>query len=399
MKGVIGIYDAGLGNKSNETSGKAIIARQREGDVGTAIYSDNWSRSIQRTGSILIDLFPHVYDTERMIRIMGEDGKVDLKWINKPTGMQEIDPDTGMPSQTEKIENDVTVGAYDVVLETGPSFTTKREEAKESMKEFMQSAPEASAVVMDLYAKAQDWPLADEIGKRFEVMAPPPIQQLLAKQKQESGEEEQPNPMQMQAQQAAQMQQQAQQEAMRLEFENKQLANDKIRAEIAKIAKELNTPTEIQAPQVNPAEAMAQQQEMEAKQQDAQFGQVERAHKMRSAEHEFQHKTRMSDLEYQHSQQDLAGKQRKAQQEEADSTPNRNAELIAAINEMAQAIKGGMDDQSKLLTELAKALTAPKKVIRDQRNQVIGVERVGTGLPPEQIVRDGNNQITGTKLN
>jgi hypothetical protein len=91
MKGVIGIYDAGLGNKSNETSGKAIIARQREGDVGTVVYIDNWSRSIRRTGSILIDLIPHVYDTERMIRIMGEDGKVDLKWINKPTGMQEID--------------------------------------------------------------------------------------------------------------------------------------------------------------------------------------------------------------------------------------------------------------------------------------------------------------------
>jgi hypothetical protein len=59
----------------------------------------------------------------------------------------------------EKIENDVTVGAYDVVLETGPSYTTKREEAKDSMREFIQSAPETAPIIMDLYAKSQDWPL------------------------------------------------------------------------------------------------------------------------------------------------------------------------------------------------------------------------------------------------
>jgi hypothetical protein len=76
-----------------------------------------------------------------MIRIMGEDGKVDLKWINKPTGEQEPIRKRGQPTRG-KIENDVTVGAYDVVLETGPSYTTKREEAKDSMKEFIQSSPE-----------------------------------------------------------------------------------------------------------------------------------------------------------------------------------------------------------------------------------------------------------------
>ena len=75
MKAVIGIYDAGLGARSNETSGKAILARQREGDVGSFVYIDNWSRAIRHTGQILNDLIPHVYDAERTIRIMGEDGK------------------------------------------------------------------------------------------------------------------------------------------------------------------------------------------------------------------------------------------------------------------------------------------------------------------------------------
>jgi hypothetical protein len=231
MKGVIGIYDAGLGNKSNETSGKAILARQREGDVGTFVYIDNWSRSIRRTGAILVDLIPHVYDTERMIRIMGEDGKVDLKWINKPIGPQEMGQDGEM--QEPQIENDVTVGAYDVVLEVGPSYTTKREEAKESMTAFIQSAPDTAPVIMDLYAKAQDWPLGDEIGERFEAVAPPAIQALIKKQKQ--ADHEQPTPEEMQEQQAVQQKQQMEQAAIHLELQNKKLVNDKLAAEIRKI--------------------------------------------------------------------------------------------------------------------------------------------------------------------
>lgn len=257
MKGVIGIYDAGLGNRSNETSGKAILARQREGDIGTAHYIDNWSRSIRRTGQILIDLIPHVYDTERMIRIMGDDGKIDLKWINKPQGMQEVDPVTGEPSQP-KIENDVTVGAYDIVLETGPSYSTKREEAKESIKEFMQAAPDTAMVMLDLYAKMQDWPLSEEVAKRYEAIAPDPVKKLIAQQKQESGEEEnvmQPSP---QEQQAAQ----AQQAAMQLELEGKALANEKLRAEINKINSEAGMAGQQAGDPTMPVKVMAEQQKV-----------------------------------------------------------------------------------------------------------------------------------------
>jgi hypothetical protein len=254
MKGTIGIYDAGLGQRSNETSGKAIMARQREGDVATFLYVDNWSRAIKHTGKILIDLIPHVYDTERKIRIMGEDGKVDLKDINKPVGMIETDED-GNESEVEHVMNDVTVGAYDVVLETGPSFSTKREEAKESMKEFIQGAPETAPVIMDLYAKAQDWPLADEIGKRFEAIAPPQVQKLIANQKKESGEEmpppEPPSPEQQMAQAAAME-----------ELKGLQLDNQKKEAEIAEIAQRLQAGQPVE--QGDPLTPVKAQGEMQA---------------------------------------------------------------------------------------------------------------------------------------
>ncbi len=233
MKGTIGIYDAGLGQRSNETSGKAIIARQRESDVATVLYPDNWFLAILYTGKILTDMIPHTYDTERKIRIMGEDGKVDLQEINKPVGVVQTDPETGEESHVEKVMNDVTVGAYDVVFDIGPSYTTKREEAKEGMREFVQASPESAAVIMDLYAKAQDWPLADEIGERFEAVAPPAVQKVIAQKKQESGENvqpQEPDPMQ-------QMQMAAAQE----DLKGKALANKKLEVEIATAAQALQT--------------------------------------------------------------------------------------------------------------------------------------------------------------
>lgn len=177
LRSVIGIYDASLGKQSNETSGKAILARQREGDVGSYLYIDNFSRAVRQTGNIINDLIPHVYDTERTIRIMGEDGKIDVMDINKTQG---IDPNSGETIFT----HDITVGSYDVVAQMGPSYSTKREEAKEGMIAFVQAAPDSAPLILDLIAKAQDWPMSDDIAKRLRTVLPPKIIQMEEMEKQ-----------------------------------------------------------------------------------------------------------------------------------------------------------------------------------------------------------------------
>jgi len=201
MKRVIGIYDPGLGQKSNETSGKAIIARQQEGDTGTFVYIDNFNMAIQRTGQILLGLIPHIYDTQRQMRIIGVDGKESVVDINKPV----------IENGQETIQNDVTVGAYDVTLDVGPSYSTKRQEAKEGMREFIQVFPEAAPILGDLYAKGQDWPNAEEIGERLEVMQPPAVKQMLEQKKREENPDAEPDPAMAAEQQAQQKQMQAQQ--------------------------------------------------------------------------------------------------------------------------------------------------------------------------------------------
>lgn len=185
MQAVIGIYNASLGQRSNETSGRAILARQREGDTGTYVYIDNWARAIRHTGKILVDLIPKIYDTARVLRIIGEDGKTQEIRINQLGGV-------AADGMTPRLSNDVTTGAYDVALQMGPSYSTKREEVRDGMTAFIQAAPQTAPLILDLVAKAQDWHLADEIGERLETVLPPEIRALKA---QKAG---QPLPQQMQ---------------------------------------------------------------------------------------------------------------------------------------------------------------------------------------------------------
>lgn len=200
MKRVIGIYDAGLGQRSNETSGVAINARDRQSDTGTFVYIDNFNMAIQRTGQILLDLIPHIYDTERRIRIIGADGSENLVDINKPM----------MKGGQETVQHDVTVGAYDVTLDTGPSYATRRQEAQDGMKAFLQAFPEAAPVIGDLYAKGQDWQYASEISERLQAVLPPQIKQMIEKDKLAENPEAEASPEQQQAKQQEQEAQQQQ---------------------------------------------------------------------------------------------------------------------------------------------------------------------------------------------
>lgn len=181
IKAITGIYDASLGARSNETSGKAIMARQREGDVSTFNYIDNLSRSITHAGRIIIDLIPHVYSGERMIRVLGQDGEAKTVHVGQqPTGPEE---QPGMEAEGANHEAaeaarvyDLTAGKYDLVVKAGPSFTTQRQEAAEQMMQLIQSFPQAAPVIGDLVAKNLDWPGAEEISERLKALLPPQLQ-------------------------------------------------------------------------------------------------------------------------------------------------------------------------------------------------------------------------------
>lgn len=178
MKAIIGLYDASLGQRSNETSGKAINARQREGDTATYHFIDNVARAISHTGTVLVDLIPSVYTGQRIIRIIGNDGSVQNVKIGPRDTTPGADAQTQQgPQEVEpgmKLDGiyDLSTGRYDVTVEVGPSYATQRQEAAEQMTEFIRAYPEAAQFVGDLWAKNLDWPGADEIAQRLKMMLP-----------------------------------------------------------------------------------------------------------------------------------------------------------------------------------------------------------------------------------
>jgi hypothetical protein len=176
IKSSTGQYNASLGMTSNERSGKAILARQREGDVGTYHYGDNLARGVRYLTRQLIDLIPKIYDTQRIARVIGEDGE---------TGMIKIDPMQPEPVKKivdqqgiviDKIYNP-GVGKYDVVATTGPGYATKRQEALEAMGQLLQGNPQLWQVAGDLFVKNMDWPGAQEMAKRFQKTIDPKLLQ------------------------------------------------------------------------------------------------------------------------------------------------------------------------------------------------------------------------------
>ena len=174
IKATTGQYNASLGMGSNERSGKAILARQKEGDVGTYHYGDNLARGVRHIARQLIDLIPKIYDTQRIARIIGEDGETKMVKINpeQQEPVNKIMDEQGIV--LEKIYNP-GVGKYDVVAVTGPGYATKRQEALEAMAQLLQGNPQLWQVAGDLFVKNMDWPGAQEMSKRFAKTIDPKI--------------------------------------------------------------------------------------------------------------------------------------------------------------------------------------------------------------------------------
>lgn len=167
LKEVSGIYDASLGARSNETSGIAIQQRQEQGNIANFHFQDNLNRAIAYTGRIIVDLIPRIYDAERVIRVLGEDGSTQPVRLQTP-----VTDDMGNRvykegSQGEPLLYDLSVGKYDVAIEAGPGWATKRQEAFDYMLQLVQANPALMDVIGDLMFLNSDLPNSDEIAERL----------------------------------------------------------------------------------------------------------------------------------------------------------------------------------------------------------------------------------------
>ena len=168
MKSIVGIYDASLGARSNETSGRAILARQRESDVSNFHFLDNLAHAIAYAGRVLVEILPAVYGPSEAVRILGEDGKEDVIRLTQEHG-EIVDGE-------QRLYN-LSTGVYDVSVTSGTSYQTKREETREYLMELMRQVPGAAQVIGDIVIKQFDFDGADEVAERLKMLLPPQVQQ------------------------------------------------------------------------------------------------------------------------------------------------------------------------------------------------------------------------------
>lgn len=158
IKNIMGVFDPAQLGQGN-ISGKALNGQQQQVDLTNYDYYDNLTRSIAHVGKIILDLIPKIYDTERVMRIIGDDGKPELLTINQRDSVG-------------RVLNDITVGQYDVVMDTGPGYNSKRQEAVDSMLPILAADPSLMQTCGDLVFRNMDWPGADVIADRLAASNP-----------------------------------------------------------------------------------------------------------------------------------------------------------------------------------------------------------------------------------
>lgn len=219
MKATTGVYDASLGNKSNETSGVAINARKEQGDNATSHFVDNLEHSLEHLGRVLLNMIPSIYDTQRSLRLMGEDGTETQTQINAPAIAEDGEP---------VVYNDMAEMNFKTVrVIMGPSYASKRQEAVSQLTALIQAMPELGAISGDIIARNMDVDGAEELAKRAKALLPPAVLQM---EDPESAQAAQPPPDPM-----AEMQMQGAQQMMQFELQS---ANSKAQQEQSKAEQE-----------------------------------------------------------------------------------------------------------------------------------------------------------------
>jgi hypothetical protein len=382
IKAVFGQYNASLGQTSNETSGKAIMARQREGDTGSYHYLKNLAMSVRHGGRILVDMLPRMKTKAGLLRLIGEDGaeseaKVDPS-INRP--MVEVRSQEG---KLLKIFN-LDIGTYDVAVTTGPSFTTKRAEMSEFMTALAQADPTLMQKAGDLIVRAQDVAGADQIADRLKKFLPPGVAE-------QEDDDQDPKAQLAQAQQAIQameqglqnadaMTQQMQQEMQKLQAENAQLKvkNDtgaiQLKAELESMAQE----------QVNASETMKMEEQLARKSIELEVAKLKSAQMQLDIEKE----RAMREIEDALARAGNGGEEGEEGEEGVINGAKEDNGALIAAKETLDGLAQAQEAMMMAITAIHESMAAPVKKVS---KFIIGPDGLPVGMETTEAPPDTSN--------
>jgi hypothetical protein len=367
-----GIQEAGLGQKSNETSGRAIMARQAEGDNATFHFMDNAARADRLLGIILVDMIPKIYDTPRVVRTLGLDGVEKMVDIN-----QSFNEKDNWGRSIRKFY-DLNAGAYDVVAVSGPSYSTKRQEAVSAMTEILQGNPQLMGIAGDLFVKAMDWPGSEELAERLKKTLPPELRP--AEDNEQGGG--MPPEVQMQMQQ---MQEQMQQMDAMIQQQGQQLADKNAELEI----KAYEAETKRMAA-MKPADApVTVSATVEPELSEADKIEIETAKAIRLKEMDFEHAERLEMLKCKMAMMKEKMAAGEGDMYEIDDDMNEQPSPMAmAMMQSLQQLSADINALAGQIQSMDAERRAPKSIARDEMGNIVGIG-------DRAIVRDEMGNLAG----
>jgi len=166
--------EPGQDQQGQVVSGRAIKRRQWLSDQSHFQYYDNLTLAIAQLWRVMVEWIPFYFPEQgRMQRIIGEDSTPQMVQIN-----QQVQDEGGI----SRIKNDLSVGRYDVVMDTGPGYETKREEGAENLIDLLRVGPLAEIIAKtgsDLVFRSIDHPYMQELADRLMAATPEGLQKIM----------------------------------------------------------------------------------------------------------------------------------------------------------------------------------------------------------------------------
>lgn len=358
VKEALGMYNASIGQKSNAISGVAYDAQKLESDVATYHFPDNRNKSIEQVGRIIIAMVPEVYDSARIIQIVGPEEEQISVGIN------------GAEAQEgQEALHDLTIGTYDVRVTVGASYTSKRQEAAALLGDVLKNNPQLINLLGDIWAKNLDVPGAEAMAERLKQLLPPEIRN--AEQKNVDPEKEQ---------MAAIIQQlQGQIQQIGAELQSKQAEQQAKMAEIAIKQEEVN---------VKKAETAIKEKDLQLKYlQTFQQNKIDKADTaIKAAEVPMPEdsievlQAKLNDKVSRQQQDEinaLTEQDRLAAEAEAERAKEdeERAIKLAELQQQSQAteaVMGALNNIAVQLNQLTTQVSQPIAVIRDENGVIVG---------------------------
>ena len=372
LQSAVGQYNPSLGADAQEKSGKAIMARQQQADIGTYHYVDNLVRGIAFSTEQILDLIPRVYDTQRVARIIGEDGEPDHVNLAPGSGQAVTETENEM-GEIQKIY-DPTVGRYDVVVTVGQSFATKRLEAAEFLTQSAMAAkdPITSNVISYLAMKNQDWTGAEEAASLMKKLIPP---EILAD---DENDQNDVDAKMAKVQQAAAMLGQKEAQINAAHEQVAQAAEQATQQEEAAKAQKAQAESAIARAQTKVSEINAQQAELNAAKAELvalkrEMEAAKRVAQLESENHQIAQQAKIKETVF--TVERMLAKHEQAVRGEIEANKAGEGESTDAVQSILESTAATADMVRKMLATLA----ADRELITDENGEPIGSRVVMSG--------------------